>query len=70
MDNLWVGLGLWVGIGLGLNFRKGMLFQDQQYILTQEHVKLGKIRTCLKNHYYLTFKFMHFTTTKKKVKKG
>ncbi len=42
-NKLWVGLGLGVGIGLSLYFWKVMLIQDQQNMLIQEHVLLGKI---------------------------
>ncbi len=42
-DQLWVGLGLGVGIGLDLCFWTVILFQDQQKMLIQEHVWLGKI---------------------------
>ncbi len=42
-NKLWVGLGLGVGIGLSLYFWTVMLIQDQQKMLIQEHVLLGKI---------------------------
>ncbi len=40
-NKLWIGLG--VGIGLSLYFWTVILIQDQQKMLIQEHVFLGKI---------------------------
>ncbi len=43
----WVRLGLGVGKWSRLHFWIKMLFQGQQNMLTQEHILLSKIRTCV-----------------------